>query len=248
MATKEASLAERVQSSYKQLVLAATNLNIASDELSTAISVLERALDKLNLGVSAWATITGGEEESVWWSRDIGYTQIVNQWVIAVRSCSGDYQCPDGDSETVWRFSLAPRWMQNEAVAKIPDLFDKLTAQARDTRNKLKNRAEQASQLAAIVEEVSKNEDDWFTKLRSAVSDVGLPSWVKALANADAEVFLVNNELKIKVPKRCQPNLTLEEIRGALKHLGHPDLRFKVIFVPDRKNTAEQSGNTGKAQ
>ena len=57
--------------------------------------------------------------------------------------------------------------MQNDAVAKIPDLIDKLTEQARETRDKLKSRAEQAVQLAALVEEVSMDESDWLTKLQA---------------------------------------------------------------------------------
>jgi hypothetical protein len=249
MAAKEASLTERVQVSYKQLSLAATNLNIASDELSRAISVLETALQKLNLGVSAWTKITSGEhdESGYWWSRDIGYTQISAEWVIALRSSSGDYH-HDDDSETVWPFSKAPRWMQDEAVAKIPDLIDKLTAQAEETRKKLRSRAEQTFQLAAVIDEVNKIEEDWRGKLQSAMGEAGMASSAEALAQPEVEVELVKNELKIKVPKRCQRNLGPEEIRSALEHLGHPDLRFKVVYVLDRKNTAEQSANTGKKQ
>ena len=64
--------------------------------------------------------------------------------------------------------------MQNEAVAKIPGLIDILTEQTRETRDKLKSRAEQAIQLAALVEEVSMGESDWLTKLQAGMFEFGL--------------------------------------------------------------------------
>lgn len=243
MAAKEATLTERVHTSYKQLTSAATNLNIASDELSRAVSALETALQKLNLGISAWTEITnGGDDDTSWWSRDIGYTELKHSWRIALRSCSGNYSYPDHDSETVWHFSQAPRWMQDEAVSKIPDLIDKLTTRAAETTKKLKNRAEQAFQLTAVIEEVAKSEEDWRSKLQTSMREVGLMSTANILTEPEVDVALVNNELKIKVPKRYQGSVKAEDIRCALENLGHPDLRFRVAFVPDRKNTQPSAG------
>jgi len=54
MAIKEATLVERVELSYTQLFSAATSLNIASDELGKAISVLEAALRNLGLDKNYW--------------------------------------------------------------------------------------------------------------------------------------------------------------------------------------------------
>jgi hypothetical protein len=250
MSSKEVSLNERVQTSYKQLFQAATNLNIASEELSSGIAVLESALGKLNLGVSAWATITAGGEPPQWWSRDIGFTQIGDQWVVALRSSSGDQRDADGeyDSTTVWRFNLAPRWMQNEAVTKIPELFDKLTAQAVEMRNKLKSRAERTLQLAAIVEDVAKIEDDWRAKLVSAMKTMGRFPEAKLLAEDEADVVLANSELRIKVPKRSAHLISPEDVQNVVKHLGYPDLRCKLVIVPDRKSTADQHAKGGNKQ
>src|SRR5713226_9643527 len=86
---------ERVQASYKQLSLAAKSLNAASDELGKAISVLDAALQKLNLGVSGWVTLAGNEDGNNWWSRGVGYTKVGDKWGIALRKVSGDYQWPD---------------------------------------------------------------------------------------------------------------------------------------------------------
>ena len=79
MATKEGPKAppsEKVQSLYKNLSIAAKTLNAASDELGKAISVFDGALQKLNLGISAWAEISGGEDEPDWWGRYLGYARV----------------------------------------------------------------------------------------------------------------------------------------------------------------------------
>ena len=242
MASKEAPLVERAQASYTQLSHAATNLNTASDQLDKAISVLETAIQKLNLGISGWAQISGGSHDpsDSWWSRDIGYTQIKNEWRIALRKTSGNYTDPESDSETVWPFTDAPRWMRVEAVGKIPDLLDKLTAQAADTTKKLKTKTEQAYQLAEVITEASQREDDWHAKLQAAMIETGLLFSAEAIAQA--EVALVKNVLRIRVPKSFQLDLGDREITTALKHLGHPDLPFKVIFG---KTAAEQTTQAG---
>jgi hypothetical protein len=122
--------------------------------------------------------------------------------------------------------------MQNEAVPKIPDLLNKLTAQALETREKLKKRAQQVSQLATIVEEVGKQERNWLAKLASTVKIVHLPFWADALAQPEADAVLVNNALIIRLPKRCRASLNDEELRIALTELGHPDLRFSGSLCP----------------
>jgi hypothetical protein len=49
-------------------------------------------------------------------------------------------------------------------------------------------------------------------------------------AMGQSNAALVNNELIIQAPKQFQLDLGREEILGALKQLGHPTLRFKVVF------------------
>ncbi len=70
--------------------------------------------------------------------------------------------------------------------------------------------------------------DDWRTKLHTAMTETGLAFSADAIAQSEAK--LVNNELQITAPKQFQLDLGIEEIRTALKHLGHPTLRFKVNF------------------
>jgi DNA polymerase-3 subunit gamma/tau len=71
-------------------------------------------------------------------------------------------------------------------------------------------------------------DDDWREKLQSAMIKAGLQFSADAMAQSNAA--LVNNELVIQAPKQFQLDLGREEILSALKQLGHPQLRFKVVF------------------
>jgi prefoldin subunit 5 len=159
MATKQGPKAppvERVQATYQQLSLAAKSLNNASDELGNAISVLDAALQKLNLGISAWAQLSGNEnpDTSEWWSRSIGYTKVGDKWGIALKDVRGNENWPENDSEELWLFNEAPRWMRIEAVGKIPELLETLLKQAEETTKKIKERTKQAYELAAAMSKV----------------------------------------------------------------------------------------------
>jgi hypothetical protein len=58
-------------------------------------------------------------------------------------------------------------------------------------------------------------------------------------AIAQSEVALVNNELIVTAAKSFQLDLGREEILTALKRLGHPGLRFKVVFGEVKAPPAE---------
>jgi hypothetical protein len=152
----EVTPTQRVQESYKQLAQAALSLNSASDELGKAISVLDAALKKLNLGVSAWVTLSqndGGKQgQDWWWARQFGYTKVRDKWGVALRSVSGDHAYPDGDSEEAWLYNDAPRWMRTEAVAMIPDLLEALLKQAQDTTKGIEKKTAQALELAGAID------------------------------------------------------------------------------------------------
>jgi hypothetical protein len=152
--------AERVQDSYKRLASAAKNLNVASDGLGKAISVLEAAIQKLNLGVSAWVRLSGWESENGfdWWSREIGYTKLRDRWGIALRKMSGNLNFPDDDLVEQWMFNEAPRWMRAEAVGKIPDLLEALLRQAQDTTKVIKDKTAQAYELAVAMSKVAEED------------------------------------------------------------------------------------------
>jgi hypothetical protein len=146
---------EKVQTFYKQLSHAATDLNTASDELAKPIKVWEVALKKLNLGVPAWVDISKGGDEPDWWDRGVGYTRLKDGWGIALRTRSGNYNYPDEGSEELWAFNDAPRWLRIEGVGKLPDLLGALLKQAEDTTKKLKAKVAQANELAEAITAVA---------------------------------------------------------------------------------------------
>jgi len=151
------SAPEKVQASFRQLSASAAVLNTVSDQLRESISELENALGNLNLGVSAWVTISSDHDDTgrYHWSRDLGYTQISKQWGIALRKTSGDESYPEDDSQEIWRFNDAPRWMRVEGVGKIPELLDALNKQAEDTAKKIKNKNAEAKALAAAIKQLT---------------------------------------------------------------------------------------------
>ena len=55
---------ERINSSYRQLKSMTPDLHSAAKDLSKTIDELNDALEPLNLGVTAWATIASGEDEN----------------------------------------------------------------------------------------------------------------------------------------------------------------------------------------
>jgi hypothetical protein len=152
MASNETFSPEKVQVAYRGLAVAAKNLNEVSDELGKTISALDAALQKLNLGVSAWVPITGGDDGwGSYWSRDIGYAKVKGDWGIALRTVSGNHNDPDAEQEESWLFDDGPRWLRADAIAHIPALLEKLTKQADDTAKRIQKKTEEAKQLAAAV-------------------------------------------------------------------------------------------------
>ncbi len=82
--------------------------------------------------------------------------------------------------------------------------------------------------------------------------EAGLQFSADAIAQAD--VVLVNNELLITAPRTYQLDLGREEIMTALKQMGQPALRFKVVFgdvkaapAPIQKAAAQEDEVTGRA-
>jgi len=156
VSTKNDSLLQRVQSSYKQLAVAATTLNAASDELGESISALDAALKKLALGIPAWLEIVGNEDGyGNFWGRHIGYAKVGTKWGIALSRTSGNIGDPDHSSEETWLFNDAPRSFRIEAIDKIPDLLDTLITQAEKTTKKIQDKTTEAKYLAAAINEVA---------------------------------------------------------------------------------------------
>lgn len=153
-ATPQVPSTQKVQTVYKQLSTAAVDLNAASDEFGKDVSLWDAALQKLNLGVSAWVELSGGVQENLWWDRCVGYAKLKNWWDLVLRTRHGEYTAPDEDSEEIWAFNEAPRWMRIEAVGQLPDLLEALLKQAEATTEKIKSKTQQAYELAEALGKV----------------------------------------------------------------------------------------------
>jgi hypothetical protein len=152
--TPEVSSAEQVQSTFKRLSHAASDLNAASDELNKPIQAYEAALKKLGLGIPAWVELSGADSGGQWWERSVGYTRLKDRWGIALRTRQGIHSREDNDEEELWPFNDAPRWMRIEAVAKLADLLEALLKQAEDTTQKIRKKLALANELADAIGKV----------------------------------------------------------------------------------------------
>jgi hypothetical protein len=113
---------------------------------------LEQALEKLNLGISTWVTITGDEyDNGFYWSRDLGYAKVNGTWGIALRTLDGHHANDEGDKIEEWLFNDAPRWLRVEGVGKFPELLEKLTKQADDFAEKIRKKAAEAGELVSVI-------------------------------------------------------------------------------------------------
>lgn len=158
MVSPEVPLIERVTTSFKQLSVAANNLNQASDDLGKAISVIDAAIKKLNLGVATWVQISGYVDENAdYWSHDLGYAKVGAKWGIALRTTSGNHQWDESHTSENWLFNDAPRPLRIEGIQALPELIDELTKAAEDTTKTIKRKAPEAYQIALAIAETVKH-------------------------------------------------------------------------------------------
>lgn len=152
---------DRVQAAFRKLSTSAANLNTASDDLRTVIAELDGALHKLNLGISCWVKISGGDDPRTleFWSRDLGYARIGKTWGIALRTTEGNENFPEDWLTEEWLFNESPRWMRIEGVGKIPELLEKLSEQADSTTKKIQQKTVEAKTLAAAISQAAKTKD-----------------------------------------------------------------------------------------
>ena len=146
-------LRERVSTAFEKLVTSATELNAISDEIAKPIATIEATLQKLNLGVSAWAEFAGETEleTGCFWDRSIGYTRVSRVWGIAIRSRSGPLAAFELTETETWRFNDAPRSYRIQALGKLPDLLEQLVKTTCKTTAALKNKVAATNQVAETI-------------------------------------------------------------------------------------------------
>lgn len=157
MALEPKALIERVESSFRKLSTAASDLNFTSDELGKSVSQLDGALKKLNLGVSAWVEFGGNADPHEGWYRteELGYDKIGNTWGIALRVVKGYDAAPEEEEIEAWLFNDGPRSMRLLAIEEIPQLLEKLSTKADETAKKIRLKLAEVQEVAAVVKKAA---------------------------------------------------------------------------------------------
>jgi DNA polymerase-3 subunit gamma/tau len=93
---------------------------------------------------------------------------------------------------------------------------------------------------------------DWRAKLHAAMIETGLQFSADAIAKSDAA--MVNNKLVVTTSKEFRLDLGREELKTALRHLGHAGLPFDIVLgevksapAPIAKPAAQEDETTERA-
>lgn len=156
MSADNTLLFQRVQESFRKLSVVSTYLNAVSDKLGASASGLDASLKRLNLGISSWVAFSEWQSEDhlQYKSDDVGYTKAGGKWGLAIRSVSGN-EAHGNTNEDLWPFNEAPRGLRIRAVAKIPDLLDKLVADATNAAEETAKKAETIDALTLAINAVA---------------------------------------------------------------------------------------------
>jgi len=155
MSSDSSPLSERASVFYSQLSSVANELNAVSDELGKSVAQIDDALKKLNLGITVWVVIQSWEGreryENEFWSEELGYAKLNGKWGVSLKRVEGNYNDPDGSDVESWSFSDAPRALRLSAIEKIPELLEKLVAQANVATQKIQDKLADAQAVAAAL-------------------------------------------------------------------------------------------------
>ena len=158
MIDQDDSLLERVNKLLPSLAATAANLNETSKELSEVIERLDGALQRLNLGVSAWVKVRGESNEAQggtnFWSEELGYSRIGRKWGLVLRRTEGDYIDIESADCNTWPFNEGPRSLRIQAITKIPSLLRVLNRQADKMVDQV---SESINKTVPLVEAIEKS-------------------------------------------------------------------------------------------
>jgi hypothetical protein len=144
----------KIQTSFQALSEIAPELNTASDELTIAVSYLDEALKKLNIGLAAWVAFqTRGYEDApqAYDEDQIGYSKVNGVWGIALRHIWGDPGRDEYGHDGPWLFNDASREMRLQSIDKIPDVIEKLAKDALSTKKKIEAKTTEVRTLADAI-------------------------------------------------------------------------------------------------
>ena len=147
----------KIQTHFKALSSVSTSLNTASDEFTKAISILDEALKKLNIGLTAWVTFrTWDTEPNKYDKEKIGYCKVNGKWGIALCRIWGDELSDREEIDGPWLFNEGPREMRLAGVDKIPELIEALSKEASNTTKKIQEKTQEVRELANAIEGAGK--------------------------------------------------------------------------------------------
>ena len=151
------SLSGRVNELLPSLAGTAANLNDASKKLSAVIERIDDALQRLNLGVTAWVTVQGGTRNKglYFWVEELGYSRIARKWGLTLRrraGFEGAAVLDDLDEDENWPFNDAPRSLRIKAVPKIPELIKELDREAKEVAEQISASVNETAPLVEAIE------------------------------------------------------------------------------------------------
>ena len=156
MSDQEDSPFERVIELLPSLAATAANLNEASKALSEVIDRIDAALQRLNLGVTAWVKVRGGDNAdkggSHFWCERLGYSRIGRKWGLTLRKMKGDELEYGLEEDEEWPFNEAPRFLRIRAITKIPDLIKELDLEAKKVTEQVSASINKTAPLMEVIE------------------------------------------------------------------------------------------------
>lgn len=152
MPSESASPSGRITAAFESLTQSAKALNEASGEVARPIATLDRALQRLNIGVACWTKISKGENQfGDYWSREVGYARVKNEWGLAIREVEGSETHPDEEKEELWPFNEAPHHLRVKAIGHLPELIEAMVEATNATAKRLRDTAVPARELSEAV-------------------------------------------------------------------------------------------------
>jgi DNA polymerase-3 subunit gamma/tau len=106
--------------------------------------------------------------------------------------------------------------------------------------------APEPSAAAAVPAPALSSDTDWRMKLHEAMLAAELKFSADAVLQSD--VALVNNEIVVTTSKRFALDLGQSELQSAIKQLGVPGLRGRVVFGEVKSAPASAPKAAGKEQ
>jgi hypothetical protein len=138
---------------FAKLRASAKEIKTVSDELSSSVAALERALARLDLRVGCWSLVSERKDNygDEFWREYVGYREENKEWRIVVQTSHGYDSRPDESDETTWIFDAAPQYLRVKAIDKLPDLVESLATTVAKTTERMKKKVPSAQELASAV-------------------------------------------------------------------------------------------------